>query len=128
VVGVGPALAAVAPVPHPHRAHLRVGHRGRGHRLRGGHLLTVVSLLVVNGPSWAWLLVTDESGPSAWELDCHASLTATPQVRRRLRLSVSTRQVPLLTFRSGTQRARSPGDLLVVTKLVTMRTASVLHV
>jgi hypothetical protein len=45
-------------------------------------------------------------GLSAWELDCHVSLTSGPQVRRHLRLSVGTRHVPLLTLRSGTQRAR----------------------
>ena len=37
-------------------------------------------------------------GPSAWELDCHASLTSAPQVRRHLRLSVGIRQVPFLTL------------------------------
>jgi len=42
---------------------------------------------------------------SAWELDCHASLTTAPPVRRHLRLSVGTRQVPLLTLLSGTQHA-----------------------
>lgn len=45
-------------------------------------------------------------GPSAWELDCHASLSIVPQVRHHLRLSVGNRQVPFLTLSSGTQRAR----------------------
>jgi hypothetical protein len=43
---------------------------------------------------------------SAWEADCPASLTTAPQVRRHLKLSAGTRQVPLLTPPSGTQRAR----------------------
>ena len=43
---------------------------------------------------------------SAWELDCHASLTTAPQVRQHLKLSVGSRQVPLLTLPPGTQRAR----------------------
>ena len=47
-----------------------------------------------------------EPALSAWELDCHVSLTTAPQVSRRPRLSVGTRQVPLLTLPSGTQRAR----------------------
>jgi len=33
----------------------------------------------------ALLLVADESRPSAWELDCHASVTTPPQVSRRPR-------------------------------------------
>jgi hypothetical protein len=49
-----------------------------------------------------------EPALSAWELDCHASLTTAPQVKRQLRLSVGIRKVPLLTLPSGTQRAR-PG-------------------
>ena len=49
---------------------------------------------------------------SAWELDCHASLTTTPQVSRRLWLSAGTRQVPFLTPLSGTQRTRCQvGDM-----------------
>ena len=47
-----------------------------------------------------------EPALSAWELDCHASLTSTLQVRHHLRLSVGNRQVPFLTLSSGTQRAR----------------------
>jgi hypothetical protein len=46
-------------------------------------------------------------GPSAWELDCHASLTGALQVRRHPRLSVDIRQGPPLTLPSGTQRARA---------------------
>jgi len=42
---------------------------------------------------------------SAWELDCHGSLTSAQQVKRHLRLSMSTCQVPLLTLRLGMQRA-----------------------
>ena len=44
---------------------------------------------------------------SAWELDCHTSLTTAPQIRRHPRLSVATRQGPLLTLPSGTERARA---------------------
>jgi hypothetical protein len=47
---------------------------------------------------------------SAWELDCHASMTTAPQVRRHVRLSVGARQIPLLTLLSGTQRARMRFD------------------
>ena len=39
---------------------------------------------------------------SAWELDCHASLTGKLQVSHHLRLSVSDRQTPVLTPLSGT--------------------------
>ena len=46
-------------------------------------------------------------GLSAWELACHASLTGALQVSHYLALSVSDRRVPVLTPRSGTQRARS---------------------
>jgi hypothetical protein len=42
-----------------------------------------------------------EPALSAWELDGHASLTSTPQVRRHLRLSVGIRQVPPLALPSG---------------------------
>jgi pimeloyl-ACP methyl ester carboxylesterase len=45
-------------------------------------------------------------GLSAWELDCHASVTKAPQVSRHYRLSVSDRHVPNLTLQSGTQPAR----------------------
>jgi hypothetical protein len=61
----------------------------------------------------------------AWELECHTSLATAPQVRRHLRLSVGTRQMPLLTLPSGTQRARcqvgqrTPASLGVVTQLDT---------
>ena len=41
-------------------------------------------------------------GLSAWELDCHASLTGKLQVSHHLRLSVSDRQTPVLTPLSGT--------------------------
>jgi hypothetical protein len=44
---------------------------------------------------------------SAWEPDCHASVTTAPQARGHLKLSASTRQVQLLSLRSGTQRAQS---------------------
>jgi hypothetical protein len=40
------------------------------------------------------------------ELDCHASVTGTFQVNRHHWLSVSAREVPVLTPRSGTRRAR----------------------
>jgi hypothetical protein len=43
---------------------------------------------------------------SAWELDCHVSLTTASQIRWHLRLTVDTRQVPLVTLPSGTQWAR----------------------
>src|SRR6201999_1367139 len=49
-----------------------------------------------------------DSGLSAWELACHASLTGASQVSCHLRLSASARRVPVLTALSGTQRARSP--------------------
>jgi hypothetical protein len=45
-------------------------------------------------------------GQSAWELDCHVSLTIAPQVSQHLSLSVDTRQAPRVTLPSGTQRAR----------------------
>src|SRR5262249_49208481 len=48
-------------------------------------------------------------GLSAWESDCHVSLTTAPQVRWHLGLSVGTRQVPLFPLLSGTQRARARG-------------------
>jgi hypothetical protein len=47
-----------------------------------------------------------EPALSAWELDCHASLTIAQQVTQHLRLSVGTPQVPLMTLPTGTQRAR----------------------
>jgi hypothetical protein len=43
-----------------------------------------------------------EPALSAWELDCHASLTIASQVSRHHRLSVSDRYVPNLTALSGT--------------------------
>ena len=43
-----------------------------------------------------------EPALSAWELDCHASLTGKLQVSHHLRLSVSDRQTPVLTPLSGT--------------------------
>ena len=47
---------------------------------------------------------------SAWELDCHAVVARTSQVSDWFRLSVSNRQVPLLTLPSGTQRARRSSE------------------
>jgi hypothetical protein len=44
---------------------------------------------------------------SSRELDRHTSLTTAPQIRRHPRLSVATRQGPLLTLPSGTERARA---------------------
>jgi hypothetical protein len=58
------------------------------------------------GPSRLERVTGIEPALSAWESDCHASLTTAPQVGRHLRLSVGTRQVPLLTLLSGMQRAR----------------------
>jgi hypothetical protein len=43
---------------------------------------------------------------SAWELDSQAVAARTSQVSGWFRLSLSNRQVPLLTLLSGTQRAR----------------------
>jgi hypothetical protein len=51
-----------------------------------------------------------EPALSAWELDGHASRTGALQVSRHLRLSVRTRQVPLLTLPSGTQRAGASAE------------------
>ena len=48
---------------------------------------------------------------SAWELDCHATLTFALQISGHHRLSASARSVPVMTPLSGTQRAR---DLLGV--------------
>src|SRR5262249_30429203 len=65
--------------------------------------------LRVTGLRWRHalsLLYSAAVGPSAWESDCHASLTIAPQVGRHLRLSVATRQVPLFTLVPGMQRAR----------------------
>ena len=45
-------------------------------------------------------------GLSAWKLACQVSVTSAPQVSDRLRLSVSSRRVPVLPPPSGTQRAR----------------------
>ena len=59
-----------------------------------------------------------EPALSAWELDCHVSLTSAPQVRRHLRLSVSTRHGPLLTLPSGTQRARRPTGGYVLDRFI----------
>src|ERR1700755_702253 len=42
-----------------------------------------------------------DSGLSAWELACHASLTGASQVSCHLRLSASARRVPVLTALSG---------------------------
>ena len=42
---------------------------------------------------------------SAWELPCHTSPTSLLRVNTLLRLSVGTRQMPLLTLPSGMQRA-----------------------
>jgi hypothetical protein len=58
--------------------------------------------------SWAgWERVTRiELALSAWELDCHASVTGMLQVSRHYRLSVIAREVPVSTPRSGTRRAR----------------------
>jgi hypothetical protein len=47
-----------------------------------------------------------EPALSAWELDCHASVTETLQVSCQYRLSVSAREIPVLTLGSGTRRAR----------------------
>jgi hypothetical protein len=58
------------------------------------------------GPSRLERVTGIEPALSAWESDCHASLTTAPQVGRHLRLSVGTRQVPLLTLLWGMQRAR----------------------
>jgi hypothetical protein len=52
---------------------------------------------------------------SAWELDCHASVTGTFQVNRHHWLSVSAREVPLLTTRSSTRRARDAWRTSVTT-------------
>jgi hypothetical protein len=46
---------------------------------------------------------------SAWELACQVSVTSAPQVSGHLRLSVSSRRVPVLTPPSGTQRAHCRG-------------------
>jgi hypothetical protein len=49
---------------------------------------------------------TQPTATSAWELDCHVSLTTTSQVDRHLGLSVSARKALLLPLPSGTERAR----------------------
>ena len=61
-----------------------------------------------NGPGRSHLerVTGIEPALSAWELDCHVSLTIVSQVRPDLRLSVGNRQVPFLTPPSGTQRGR----------------------
>jgi hypothetical protein len=58
------------------------------------------------GPSHLERVTGIEPALSAWELDCHVSLTIVSQVRPDLRLSVGNRQVPFLTPPSGTQRGR----------------------
>ena len=54
--------------------------------------------------------ITPFAALSAWELDCHASVTGTFQVNRHHWLSVSAREVPVLTPRSGTRRLAHVGD------------------
>jgi hypothetical protein len=72
----------------------------------GGHTQRLASFVVVERPRKAKIRPNSQVALSAWELDCHASLTTVPQLRGQLGLSVGTRQAPLLTLPSGTQRAR----------------------
>jgi hypothetical protein len=67
----------------------------------------LASFVAVERPRKAKIRPTSSPASlSVWELDCHASLTTAPQVGWHLRLSVDTRQVPLLTLPSGMQRAQ----------------------
>ena len=70
------------------------------------HAQHLASFVAVERPSKAKIRPASPVALSAWELDCHALVTGTFQVNRHYWLSVSAREVPVLTSRSGTRRAR----------------------